>query len=96
MPEGALSVQLELPGLRPDDLRVVVQPGELMVSGESTLRAGEHALGRVLWLRAGPLRHRVNRRVSLPRHAAAHQASASLTDGVLTITVPTEGYTLGL
>ena len=49
----------------------------------------EHSVGR-----SEQVLHRADaaqyRRFSLPRHTEAHQASASLTDGVLTVTIPTE------
>jgi len=74
-PEGALCLRIELPGVRSEDLRVVVQAGELVVTGKSEVRAGYE--------------YRVDRRFTLPRDADAHQASASHTDGVLTVTIPT-------
>jgi len=71
--EGALCVRLELPGVRTEDLRVVVQAGELAVTGTSK-RAGRE--------------YRVHRRFTLPRDADMFQAAASHTDGVLMLTMP--------
>jgi len=75
-PEGAFSFRIELPGMRSEDLRVVVHAGgELVVTGKSNLRPG--------------CEFRVDRRFTLPRNADAHQAAASHIDGVLTLTIPT-------
>ena len=70
--EGAYTVRLEVPGVRTDDLRIVVQGGELSVTGESE-RAG--------------FRYRVDRTFELPRDADEGAMSANHVDGVLTLSV---------
>jgi HSP20 family protein len=81
--DQAYLVELELPGVKREDVSVEVAGGELAVTGEIKERQ-----------RMGLLRSRARRvgrfdyRVSLPACIEADQVSASLTGGVLTVQVP--------
>lgn len=81
--DQAYLVELELPGVKREDISVEVAGGELTVTGEVKERQ-----------RVGLLRSRARRvgrfdyRVSLPAGIEEDEVSASLTGGVLTIQVP--------
>lgn len=64
---------LEVAGIAPQDLSVTVQEGEVKLEGSSAPHG---------------IRYAVNRRFHLPRDAEAAAATASLVDGILTISVP--------
>jgi len=82
--EDAYVVQVELPGVRKDQIDVQFQDRELVISGD--FPPPESGKGR---------RHRSSRRTGrfefrtyLPGDVKADAVSAQLTDGVLTVTVP--------
>ena len=81
--EDAYVVEVELPGVKPDDVNVEVSGGELAITGEVKERE-----------RKGLLRHRTRRvgefeyRVSLPNDIDADNIEASLSEGVLSVRVP--------
>jgi HSP20 family protein len=76
-------VEIDLPGVRRDDVSVEFGHGELAVTGEVKERE-----------RVGLLRHRTRRtgrfdyRIDLPGEVLDDRISASLEDGVLTVRVP--------
>jgi len=81
--ETAYVVELEVPGVKREDLGIEVEDGKLAVTGE--FKETENG---------GRLRSRTRRtgrfeyRTRLPRGTDADQVSAALADGVLTVTVP--------
>jgi HSP20 family protein len=81
--EDAYLVEVDLPGVKRDDITIDLVGNELVVAGE--LKEKE---------RRGLLRHRTRRigqfsyRVTLPDGVDADKVDASLNDGVLTIRVP--------
>jgi HSP20 family protein len=81
--ETAYVVELEVPGVKREDLSIEVAEGRLAVTGE--FKETENG---------GQLRSRTRRtgrfeyRTRLPRGTDADQVSAALADGVLTLTVP--------
>lgn len=81
--EDAYLVEVELPGVRPDDVNVEVSGGELAITGEVKERE-----------RKGLLRHRTRRvgefeyRVSLPNDIDADNVEASLSEGMLSVRAP--------
>jgi HSP20 family protein len=86
---GAYTVEIELPGVRRDDVDVDLNGNELVVTGEVKERQRE-----------GLFRHRTRRvgefelRVTLPGHLEEAGAEASLAYGVLRVYVPkAEGTT---
>ncbi len=79
----AYLVELELPGVKRDDVSVEFGGGELSVTGELKERE------RVGFLRTRTrLVGRFDYRVSLPADVEQDQVTASLSDGVLTVRVP--------
>src|SRR5579875_171096 len=79
----AYIAEVELPGVRKDDISVEVTGQELTVTGEYR-QAG--AGGRVL--RRARRAGRFEYRVTLPGQADPDKVTASLAGGVLTVTVP--------
>ena len=81
--EDAYLVEVDLPGVKRDDLTIDLTGTELSVTGE--LKDKE---------RQGWLRHRTRRvgrfgyRVTLPQDVDADKVEATLADGVLTVRVP--------
>jgi HSP20 family protein len=81
--DDAYVVEIELPGVKRDDIDVELNGNELVVSGELKERE-----------RKGLLRRRTRRvgefeyRVILPGDLHEHGVEASLTNGVLTLRVP--------
>ncbi|MEU7315532.1 Hsp20/alpha crystallin family protein [Streptomyces sp. NPDC007083] len=84
--EDAYLVELELPGVRKDQITVEVADGELDVRGEvkekertGTVRRHTRRIGRFDY------------RTTLPPNSDAEHISAELCDGVLTVNVPKTG-----
>jgi HSP20 family protein len=81
--DDAYLLEVDLPGVKKDDITVELNAGELTVHGE--LREKE---------RTGVLRSRTRRtgqfdyRVTLPQDTDEEHVTAELADGVLTLTVP--------
>jgi len=75
-------VEMDLPGVKKDDINVQVTGSELIVTGDLKDATDAQSKRRV--------RHsgRIEQRVMLPAQAAADRTTASLADGVLTVTVP--------
>lgn len=83
--ESALEVTAELPGIQQEDIQIDLQDDMLVVRGEkrfykteekSDLHLSERAYGSF------------SRSIGLPFRADAGQVQASMTDGILKITVP--------
>jgi HSP20 family protein len=81
--DDAYTVEVDLPGVKKDDVTIELNAGELSVNGE--IKEKEHT---------GVLRSRARRtgrfdyRVTLPQDTDEEHVSAELTDGVLTVKVP--------
>ena len=83
LPRG-LAVDVELPGLAPDDIEVVLDHGELVIRGQRQMEADQ-----------GPRYHRVersygrfHRRIPLPVGVDSARVEASYRQGVLHVLVP--------
>jgi HSP20 family protein len=75
--------EVQQPGVSRDDISMEMAGQELVISGEFKASVeGRRALRRA-W-RSGRFEHRV----MLPNRAQADQVTATLADGVLTVTVP--------
>ncbi|MBP8536062.1 Hsp20/alpha crystallin family protein [Streptomyces sp. MK37H] len=81
--DDAYLLEVDLPGVKKDDITIELNAGELSVHGE--IKEKE---------RTGVLRHRTRRtgqfdyRVTLPQGTDAEHISAELAEGVLTVKVP--------
>jgi HSP20 family protein len=81
--DDAYLVEVELPGVRRDDIAIELQGGELVISGQFTEKE-----------KVGLLRSRTRRtgsfeyRATVPGEVDADKVTAQLGDGVLTVTVP--------
>lgn len=83
--EDAYIAEVELPGISTDDVSIEVAGQDLVITGEYQ-DAGARGEGRAL--ARGRRTGRFEYRVTLPGGADADKITASLADGVLTVTVP--------
>src|SRR5262245_19354798 len=83
--KGNLIVVMEVPGLRPDSLKVVAREGALSVSGERRERRPSGAVAFHCMERA---QGRFSREIPIERALDVRAAEARLEKGVLTITIP--------
>jgi HSP20 family protein len=81
--DDAYLVDLDLPGVRADEISVETTGNELIVSGEFKER-GRDGAARSRGRRVGRFEHRT----ILPQNADVEHINAELTDGILTIRVP--------
>jgi len=79
----AYIIEADLPGVKRDQVSIEVTGGELVISGETAPREHEGMLRRST-RRQG----RFEYRATLPQDVDPDKVSASLADGVLTVTVP--------
>jgi HSP20 family protein len=87
--DDAYVLELELPGVKRDDINVELADRQLSVSGEvkeETEREG-------VWRRRTRRYGRFEYRTLLPGEADAEKVTATLSDGVLTVTVPKAAVT---
>ena len=78
-------VQIELPGMRQEDVEVSIRPGRLVIRGEK-LRAAD-ATPRLYHLMERAF-GRFERRIDLPRGLDGAKAEVSFRDGIMTAIVP--------
>jgi len=82
--KDAFLVRLDVPGLRRDELEITVDEGHLQIAGEAPGPGrGDGQVVRRSERFHGPFR----RVVPMPRQADGDSVEASLSDGVLTVTV---------
>lgn len=82
---GHLVVRAEVPGIKPDEIQIAVEPGVLTISGkheESKEEEGEHYVRRER--RYGAF----SRSMALPEGVDPKKVKATVHDGLLEITVP--------
>lgn len=81
--DDAYVAEVELPGVKKDDISVEPAGQELIIRGQlkDSVKSGRT-------LRRGRRSGRFEYRVMLPSQAEADQVTAALADGVLTVTVP--------
>lgn len=83
--DGKLHVRAELPGLKPEDVKVEVTDNALVLQGE---RKEEHEeKGKNLY-RSERRYGRFYRQIPLPEGANTEQANAQFRDGILEVTMP--------
>ncbi|MGP8297325.1 Hsp20/alpha crystallin family protein [Streptomyces inhibens] len=81
--DDTYKVECELPGMKREDIDVEITEHELRISGELKERAREGVLRR-----RGRPTGRFEYRALLPTDVKADDVQASLSDGVLTVTIP--------
>ena len=79
-----LVVVVELPGVAPEDLRLVVEGRELVVSGERRRPRGAVSSWQLMEIEYGPF----ERRISLGADVDVDRAAASYERGLLTVVFP--------
>jgi HSP20 family protein len=82
---GDIAIRAELPGLKPDEVKVEVIDGALVVEGERKFAEEENQRGLY---RTERLYGRFYRSIALPEDAKTDQARAKVENGVLEVTVP--------
>ena len=83
--DDGLVVQVELPGLAPEDVDVTVQDGVLMISGE---RRADTGVGEDAWVRRERPTGQFQRSFTLPEGVDPQHIQASFEHGVLQLHVP--------
>jgi len=81
--EDAWIIDVDLPGVRKDDVNIEISDSELAITGEIRERERKGALRRRT-RRTGQFEYRV----MLPGDIDADRVEASLSDGVLTVRIP--------
>jgi len=81
----ALIVEAAMPGIRPDDVEITVENGQLSIRGENRQ---EHQEGEGESLVQEIRRTSVSRTVSLPSGLEADKATASFENGMLKLRIP--------
>ncbi len=76
--------QVELPGMRKEDIEISLHDGTLTVAGERKIESPEGSSAERSERRVGKFR----RSVTLPVRVDSNKVSASYRDGILTITLP--------
>jgi HSP20 family protein len=84
--DGQLVVRADLPGLKPDDVRIEVADGALTIEGERRSEMEAEEEGGVY--RSERVYGRFSRTIPLPDGADIEHAQARFDEGVLEITVP--------
>jgi HSP20 family protein len=82
---GDILVEVELPGLTSDDIKIDVTEDGLVISGE---KRQESETREDNYYRSERSFGRFMRRVALPHGADAEKADAKFADGILRITLP--------
>lgn len=80
-----LTVQVELPGMKKDDISISLHDGSLSISGE---RRSDEKFEEADVYRAERYVGRFQRTIQLPSPVAADRVKAQYKDGILTITLP--------
>lgn len=81
----AVTVRVELPGLRKEDIDISLEKGVLSISGE---RRHEEKVEEGESFRSERYFGRFHRSVAIPTEVEADKVKASYTDGLLTVTLP--------
>ena len=83
--EHAIAISFDLPGLKKDEVSIVVEDGVLSVSGEKKF---EEETKDKTWHRIERSYGRFHRALTLPAGVDADKAEARFEDGVLTVELP--------
>jgi HSP20 family protein len=80
-----MSVRMELPGMRADEVEVSVSEGVLSIAGERKLDA---SVAEDAWIVRERAVGRFERSITLPKDTDASAITAAFTDGILELTIP--------
>jgi HSP20 family protein len=83
--DGNLEIRAEVPGFKPDELKVYVEPHKLTISGETELKT-ENKDENTLYSEWRA--QKIFRSFDLPLEVKTADAKATLKDGVLMLTMP--------
>lgn len=83
--DGEIVLRADIPGLKPDEVRITVQDGILTVSGEHEERTSEEEQA---YVRRERRYGAFSRSMSLPRGVRADEIEATTEDGVLEVRIP--------
>ena len=83
--DDAFVAELEMPGMKPEDFKIEVNDGVLLIRGE---RKHESEEKTKYWHRTERVHGSFERRIALPNTVDAERVDAAYKDGVLTVTVP--------
>jgi HSP20 family protein len=83
--DGQLRIHADLPGLKPEDVKVELTDDALVIQGE---RKYEHEENKGDVYRSERRYGQFYREIPLPQGAKAEQAKAQFRDGVLEVTIP--------
>ena len=82
---GNIVIKTELPGIKPEDVEVTLEEGDLVIRGE---RKGEEEVTEENYYRMERTRGSFYRCIPLPEGVKPEQIQATFSNGVLEITVP--------
>ncbi|WP_281951578.1 Hsp20/alpha crystallin family protein [Nitrosophilus kaiyonis] len=83
--EKAYYVEVDLPGVKKEDIKVEVKDNVLSISGERKFKKEEKDKG---YIRTESFFGKFERRFTLPNDADAEKIEAKVEDGVLHLTIP--------
>lgn len=83
--EGEMRLKADLPGVKPDEIKVEVEDGVLTVSGEHEEKSEEK---KEHYLRRERRYGSFSRSMALPEGVKAEDIQANTSDGVLELTIP--------
>lgn len=83
--DGKLVVKAELPGVKKEDIELEIEGGDLVLRAE---RQEEREVKEENWYRMERSSGSLYRRLPLPEGVSTDQIQATLTDGVLEVTIP--------
>lgn len=83
--EDRFQVKVDLPGLKPEEVKVELRNGDLWITGE---RKEEHETKDKTYHRVERRQGQFRRVLPLPHEAAKEAIDAKVENGVLTVTVP--------
>ncbi|WP_320668634.1 Hsp20/alpha crystallin family protein [Patulibacter defluvii] len=83
--DDELRVTADVPGVAPEDVKITIQDGTLVISGEHEAESERDVDG---YVRRERRRGAFRRTIGLPREADVHHVGATTKDGVVTVVVP--------
>ena len=94
--EDALEIQVELPGVDPENIEITVSGNDLIIRGEKTTVATDESVPETdggetverTWHRVERRRGSYERTLKLPETVDAAKIEATSSNGVLTVTLP--------